>query len=131
MKNWMVKVVGGLITFHLSLFTSSAQDSRTFNQIDEAGNLTQRNSNFNKNSNDTTKNKVIPKGHYTWTVDRKFGDVIPATPDTVHHLFLNTTFNSGFYGEYNTLGNNYTARQNRIFIDRRESSSFIFTDPYD
>ena len=129
---WMLRVIGILITFHLSLFTSSAQDNRTFNQIDENGNITQRNDNrnFNKNSNDTTKNKEIPKGHYTWTVDRKFGDVVPATPDTVHHLFVNTTFNTGFYGEYNTLGNNYTARQNRIFIDRRESSSFIFTDPY-
>ena len=128
----MLRVVGILITFHLSLFTSSAQDRRTFNQIDESGNITQRtdNRNFNKNNNDTTKNKEIPKGHYTWTVDRKFGDVVPATPDTVHHLFVNTTFNTGFYGEYNTLGNNYTARQNRIFIDRRESSSFIFTDPY-
>ena len=55
----MLRVVGILITFHLSLFTSSAQDSRTFNQIDESGNITQRtdNRNFNKNSNDTTKNK--------------------------------------------------------------------------
>ena len=82
---WMLRVIGILITFHLSLFTSSAQDNRTFNQIDENGNITQRNDNrnFNKNSNDTTKNKEIPKGHYTWTVDRKFGDVVPATPDTV------------------------------------------------
>ncbi|MBP5715259.1 MAG: putative porin [Prevotella sp.] len=128
----MVKVIGVLITFHLSFLTSFAQDNRTFNQIDENGNITQRsdNRNFNKNSNDTTKNKEIPKGHYSWTIDRKFGDIIPATPDTVHHLFVNTTFNTGFYGEYNTLGNNYTARQNRIFIDRRENSSFIFTDPY-
>ncbi|MBR4729807.1 MAG: putative porin [Prevotella sp.] len=128
----MLRVVGILITFTFSLLTSSAQDNRTFNQIDENGNVTQRsdNRNFNKNSNDTTKNKDIPKGHYSWTIDRKFGDVIPATPDTLHHLFLNTTFNTGFYGEYNTLGSNYTARQNRIFIDRRENSSFIFTDPY-
>lgn len=135
MTGWMVKVIGVLITFHLSLFTSFAQDNRTFNQIDESGNITQRtdnsnDNNFNKHRNDTTKNKEIPKGHYSWTVDRKFGDITPATPDTVHHLYMNTTFNSGFYGEYNTLGNNYSARQNRIFIDRRESSSFIFTDPY-
>jgi len=128
----MLKVVGLLITFQFSLLTASAQDNRTFNQIDEYGNVTQRNDNrnFNKNNNDTTKHKEIPKGHYSWTVDRKFGDIIPATPDTVHHLFVNTTFNTGVYGEYNTLGNNYTARQNRIFIDRRENSSFIFTDPY-
>ena len=44
----------------------SAQNTRQFNQIDEDGNVTQRNSNsnnnFNKHNNDTTKNKVIPKG---------------------------------------------------------------------
>ena len=130
---WMMRVVGILITFHFSLITSSAQDTRTFNQIDETGNITQRTDNggnFNKHNNDTTKNKEIPKGHFSWTVDRKFGDITPATPDTVHHLFLNTTFNTGLYGDYNTTGNNYTARQSRIFINRPESSSFIFTDPY-
>ena len=129
---WLQRVIVTLITIHISLFTASAQDRRTFNQVDESGNITQRtdNDNFNKHSNDTTKNKEVPKGYYSWTVDRKFGDIIPATPDTVHHLFVNTIFNSGIHGEYNTTGNNYTARQSRIFIDRRESSSFIFTDPY-
>ena len=106
-----------------------AQD--TFNQIDEMGNVSQRNQNFNKHNNDTTsKNKEVPKGLKTWTVDRKFGNVIPTEPDTVHHLFPQSLFNSGRYGEYNTVGNNYSARQNRIYIDRKESSSFIFTDPY-
>ncbi len=106
-----------------------AQD--TYNQIDEMGNVTQRNQNFNKHNNDTTsKNKEVPKGMKVWTVDRKFGNVIPATPDTLPHLFPNSLFNSGIYGQYNTIGNNYSARQNRIFIDRKESSSFIFTDPY-
>ena len=129
-----MRVIGLLITYHLSLFTSTAQDNRTFNQIDEDGNITQRNSednnNFNKHNNDTTRNKEIPKGFYSWTVDRKFGDITPATPDTLHHLFMNTTFNTGFYGDYHTIGNNYSARQSRIFINRPESSSFIFTDPY-
>ena len=106
-----------------------AQD--TYNQIDEMGNVTQRNQNFNKHNNDTTsKNKEVPKGMKTWTVDRKFGNVIPVTPDTLHHLFPQSLFNTGKYGEYNTIGNNYSARQNRIYIDRKESSSFIFTDPY-
>jgi hypothetical protein len=65
-----------------------------------------------------------------WTVDRKFGSVVPAVSDTVHHLFMNTTFNTGVYGEYNTTGSNYTARQSRIFINRPESDQFIFTQPY-
>ena len=106
-----------------------AQD--TFNQIDEEGNVSKRNQNFNVHNNDTTsKNKEIPKGLKVWTVDRKFGNVIPSSPDTLPHLYMNKTFVTGFHSEYNTIGNNYSARQNRIFIDRKESSSFIFTDPY-
>ena len=113
----------------LTLSSASAQD--TYNQIDEQGNVSRRNGNFNVHDNDTTKkNKEIPKGLKVWTVDRKLGDVIPAIPDTLPHLYMNTTFNTGFYGEYNTTGSNYTARLSRIFIDRKESSSFIFTDPY-
>ena len=133
MTRWLLKVVGLLITFHISLVTVSAQDRRTYNQIDESGNISRRseNDNFNKHSNDTTKkNKEIPKGFHMWTIDRKFGDVNPTASDTVQHLFMNTTFNSGFYGEYNTTGNNYTARLSRIFVNRSESSSFIFTEPY-
>ena len=121
-----------LLLLTLTALTSvCAQD--TFNQIDETGNVTQRstNQNFNKHSNDSTSgDKEVPKGYYVWTVDRKFGDVIPATPDTLHHLYMNTTFNTGLHQEYNTTGSNFTARQSRIFVNREESSSFIFTQPY-
>ena len=87
------------------------------------GNVTQRNQNFNKHNNDTTsKNKEVPKGLREWTVDRKFGNVIPTEPDTLQHLFPNSLFNAGRYGQYNHVGNNYSARENRIFIDRKESS---------
>ena len=112
------------------LIPVSAQD--TFNQIDEMGNITRNNSNqnFNRHNNDTTRNKEIPKGLYTWTLDRKFGDRIFVEPDTVPHLFMNTTFNSGMYGEYNHTGSNYTPRLSRLFINRPESDIFIFTQPY-
>ena len=124
----LLRVVLILFTLHYSLFTQS-QD--TYNQIDEMGNVTQRNQNFNKHNNDTTsKNKEVPKGLREWTVDRKFGNVIPTEPDTLQHLFPNSLFNAGRYGQFNHVGNNYSARENRIFIDRKESSSFIFTDPY-
>ena len=73
---------------------------------------------------------MIPKGLYTWTIDRRFGDIIPVEPDTVPHLYMNTTFNSGMYGEYNTTGSNYTARLNRIYIDRPFGEYFIFNDVY-
>ncbi len=120
-----------LILSLLVLTTVSAQD--TYNQMDEMGNISQRseNKNFNKHNNDTTRNKEIPKGIRTWTVDRKFGNIIPAQPDTLPHLFMNTTFNSGTYGEYNHIGNNYSARLSRIFINRAvDNDNFIFIAPY-
>ena len=119
-----------LLLVLLSLTGARAQD--LYNQIDASGNITQRrdNQNFNKHNNDTTRNKEVPKGLYTWTVDRKFGDMIPVQPDTVHHLFQNTTFNTGMYGEFNSTGSNYTSRLSRIFINRAETDNFIFTQPY-
>jgi hypothetical protein len=108
--------------------------AQTYNQIDETGQVTQRNErssgNFNPHSNDTTKNVEIPRGMHVWTVDSKLGDIRPAVIDTLPHLFMKTAFNSGLHGEYNTTGNNYTARQNRIFADRPETAQFIFTQPY-
>ena len=108
--------------------------SQVLNQIDEMGNVNQydqNNQNFNPHNNDTTKkNKEIPRGIHVWTVDRKFGDIRPVEVDTMPHLYMNTTLNTGVYGEYNTTGNNYTARLNRIYIDRPEPQQFMFTETY-
>ncbi len=108
--------------------------SQVLNQIDEMGNVNQydqNNQNFNPHNNDTTKkNKEIPRGIHVWTVDRKFGDIRPTQVDTMPHLYMNTTLNTGVYGEYNTTGNNYTARLNRIYIDRPEPQQFMFTETY-
>lgn len=130
LSKWWQRLLSILITYHLSIAVSLAQD--TYNQIDEYGNITERNenSNFNKHNNDTTRNKEIPKGIHTWTVDRTFGDIIPVEPDTMPHLFMNSTFNSGLYGEYNHTGSNYTARQSRIFINRPDDDYFTFSQPY-
>ncbi len=77
-------------------------------------------------------NQEIPKGLKVWTVDERFGDRIEATPDTLQHMYMNSTFSTGLRHEYNTLGNLGSPRINRIFIDRRTSTGdFIFTDPYD
>lgn len=83
-----------------------------------------------RHRSDSTNNKEIPKGIYVWTVDRKFGDITPAVVDTLPHMYMNSGFNTGLYGEYNTTGNNYTARQSRIVIDRPLAEQFIFTQPY-
>ena len=94
--------------------------------------MTQSSNTFRPNKNDSTRgSKEIPKGIKVWTVDRKFGDIIPAEVDTMPHLFPQSTLAAGKYGQYNTIGTNYAARQNRIFMDRREKSQFAFLDVYD
>ncbi len=106
-----------------------AQD---FNQIDTDGNITQRNNrNFNPHNNDTTsKAKVVPRGLYVWTVDRRFGDITRTEPDTLQHLYPQSTLGLGTTGEYNTVGNNYSARLSRIFANRPLQSQFGFSDVY-
>ena len=120
----------------LLVCTTTIVQAQTYNQLDDNGNFTQRdeygnNGNFNPNSNDSTsKNKEVPYGVRFWTIDRRFGDIRPTIPDTLHHLFQNTIYNTGIYGEYNSIGNNYTTRQSRIFINRPYMSTFFFTDAY-
>lgn len=114
---------------------ASAQELK---EINADGEITERNSNGNNNrnfnpyNNDTTSHsKQVPKGMYVWTVDRKFGDIRPAEPDTLPHLYPESTLGTGRWWEYNSTGSNYTARQNRIFADRRVGGEFLFTDAYD
>lgn len=133
-----MKKILSILLFSVFAIAANAQD--VYNQIDEMGQITQRdefgninddnNKNFNKHNKDTTQNKEIPKGLHVWTVDRKFGDITPAVIDTMQHLYMNSGFNTGLYGEYNTVGNNYTARESRIFSDRPLTDQFIFTQPY-
>ncbi|MDE5948191.1 MAG: hypothetical protein K2G86_05320, partial [Prevotella sp.] len=113
---------------------ATAASAQILNPMDTDGMMPEMDSNtnrnFNKHNNDTTATKEVPKGLYVWTVDRRFGDITPAEPDTTSHLFMNTLFNTGLHGEYNTTGNNYTARESRIVIDRPLTEQFIFTQPY-
>lgn len=123
-----------IIAFTLLLCAAASAVAQEYNQMDEAGNITRRNENgnFNKHNNDTTSNdKDVPKGIYVWTVDRRFGDITPAQVDTLPHLFQNTVTGNGVYRQYNTTGNNYTVRQNRVAADRPLFRQFIFTQPYD
>ena len=121
----------------LACTMSSVAQAQVLNEMDADGNITQRdeygnNSNFNPNSRDSSKvDKEIPRGVKAWTIDRRFGDIMPAELDTMPHLYPNSTFNTGIYGEFNTTGNNFTPRLSRIFIDRPQTSEFFFTQPYD
>lgn len=86
-----------------------------------------------KNKSDSlgTKHKEIPKGLKVWTIDERFGDRLMSLPDTMPHMYMNSIFNTGLRGEYNSLGNLGAPRQNRIFADRNEQDQFIFMQPYD
>lgn len=123
-----------LLIFIIACNALSLQ-AQIYNEIDASGNVTQRNEsgNFNPNSRDSTKatNKVIPKGVWAWTVDRRFGDIRKSELDTMPHLYQNSIYNTGVYGEYNSIGNNYSSRINRIFTDRKKFNEFIFLDSYD
>lgn len=100
-----------------------------YNEMDDNGNFRQRSSRQNVDSLGT--DKEIPKGLKVWTVDSKFGDIRKAEPDTLSHMYMNSIFTTGKYGEYNTLGNVGSPRISRIFIDHNEDGQFIFTHPYD
>lgn len=115
----------GIFSAYAQVYDESGNDVTGMNSAND------RNGNFNPHKKDSTaKSKVIPKGIYVWTVDNKFGDIRPAEVDTIPHLFPLATMNTGLHGEYNTLGNNYSARQNRIFIDRPVQSYFPLIEAY-
>ncbi len=102
---------------------------RSFNQIDEGGNITQRSGRVSPDS--LGSDKEIPMGMHVWTVDERFGDRTTAEIDTMPHMFQNNMFTTGLRGEYNTTGNLGAPRIARIAIDRAEPAQFIFTQPYD
>jgi hypothetical protein len=113
----------------------TTMQAQTFQTLDENGNVNQTygsNGNFNPNKRDSlASNKEIPRGVWAWTVDRLFGDITPCELDTMPHLYQNSIYNTGIYGEYNSTGSNYTPRLSRIFIDRKRQSEFFFVDSYD
>ena len=122
----------------LLLLLGIGASAQSFNEVDVEGNITQRgndnnkNRNFNPHNNDTTsKSKTVPKGITVWTVDRKFGDIRKAEVDTMPHLYPQSLLSTGRWWEFNSVGSNFTARQNRIFADRRVGSEFFFADAYD
>ena len=78
-----------------------------------------------------SQHKEVPRGLKVWTIDERFGDRRPATPDTLSFMYMNTIFTTGKYGEYNTLGNLGSPRQTRVFTDRSDLPDFFFMTPYD
>ncbi len=120
-----------LLLFCVVSMVASAQiNNNQFNEINSDGVNTDPNKGkINPDSLGT--DKEIPKGIKVWTVDKRFGDITKAAPDTLSHMFMNSIFTSGLRGEFNTTGNLGAPRLNRIFIDRGDEGNFLFTNPYD
>ena len=74
--------------FLLPALQGFAQFDDGFNQIDEMGNITQRNNLAKKDSNNA--HHEIPMGHKVWTIDSRFGDRKAAVPDTLSSLRVST-----------------------------------------
>ena len=53
------------------------------------------------NSTETTN---VPEGIYVWKIDPRFGDIHPATYDTIPHRFQNENFTSGPTGTLQLYG---------------------------
>ena len=122
------KIIFSSLLFCAATLPVAAQNDFNYNEDSQFRPQTNRKVNTDSLGSD----KEIPKGIRVWTVDERFGDTKAAVVDTLQHMYMNTTFTEGLRGEYNTLGNMGTARQNRIFIDRRNTQgNFIFTEPYD
>ena len=128
----MKKLITLAAVMLMSVAATYAQD---YNQITDDGTFTaqgyQQDRNFGRSDSVQSNHKEIPRGLKVWTIDDKFGDRTPAVPDTVPDMYMNTIFTTGLHGEYNTLGNVGSPRQNRIFVDRERDSQFPFLDVYD
>lgn len=105
---------------------NSTVDDRTF-----TADGYRKNKNAGRSDSIQSQHKEIPRGLKVWTIDERFGDRKPAVPDTLSYMYMNSNLTYGKRGQYNTLGNLGSPRQNRIFIDRRATSEFFFLAPYD
>ena len=119
------------VIFFILSCLSISMTAQEYNSIDEEGNVMRAGSRNRGGADSLNKKKEIPRGLKVWTVDERFGDRTIAEPDTMSHLYMNTIFTTGLYGEYNTTGNLGAARQSRVFTDRYDGDDFFFVHPYD
>lgn len=75
--------------------------------------------------------KTVPREVRAWTINPRFGEMIPADVDTLFLNFQNSNETSGMNGEYNMLGNMGSPRLSRLFMNRLQTSESFFLDPYD
>ncbi|MDO4210121.1 MAG: putative porin [Bacteroidales bacterium] len=116
-----------LLTF-LLLFVGNASGQSSRSSSSRSGGNAGR-----KNTTAVDSSKIVPIGLKTWTVDRRFGSVIPTEPDTMPHLFQQVNNTDGIYGTYNHTGNLASPRITRIYSGQQDfmmGSQFLFANPY-
>lgn len=138
-RRQLQKTVLGRLLCAFAVFTLLAPSLHAQILRDAEGNTVSSNKNGmsgnNENSwgRDTTsiKSKSIPMGMYMWRINERLGNIIPMENDTMPHKFQNTSITEGMSGQYNHLGNLGSPRMSRLFMDRKESSQFLFLDNFD
>lgn len=77
------------------------------------------------------ENIKVPVDVKAWTIDGKYGNIVPAIVDTLHHQYQNNNLSEGMNGHFNHLGNLGSPRINRIFYERQDEHQFMFINPMD
>lgn len=90
---------------------------------------------YDRNGNpiDTTSvidASTIPIGLFSWTIDKRFGNMTTIPIDTLQTGFQNSNDVGGMTGHYSALGNLGAPRISHVFFEREDPSQLFFTDPY-
>ena len=132
----MRKLIFAAILF-FTCVTLSAQQTipNQFNQFGGSASGMDGNK-YDRNGNpiDTTAvidASTVPIGLFAWKIDERLGNTFEAPVDTVQHAFQNTNDTGGPTGHYTYLGNLGAPHISHVFFERKETSQFFFTDPYD
>lgn len=83
-------------------------------------------------ASDSIDEKSVPKGLFVWSVDERFGGVVPQRPDTFMTHFQNHNYTEGVWGDYNFTGNLGGPRVSRLYRGDAtfQASQFVFFQPY-
>lgn len=132
----MRKIIFAAILF-LTCVTLSAQNTIPNQYSQFGGSASGMDGNrYDRNGNpiDTTAvidANTIPIGLFSWKIDERLGNTFETPVDTIQHAFQNTNDTGGPTGHYTYLGNLGAPRISHVFFERKETSQFFFTDPYD
>ena len=85
----------------------------------------------NRDDEDEDEDFVPPVEVRAWTIDSKYGNILPTYVDTLHHQYQNNNLSEGMNGHFNHLGNLGSPRINRIFMERKDEHQFMFLNPMD